>query len=360
MWLSKVKNVTGLLNQLSIRSSSSPAYLASKIIVNHLAAQQIRTKKTKNLTEEEKAARTPLIRIENGFKLFKPTSPGIRFRRMPVRDHLWKGGPLRKLTIAKRKNGGRNNSGRITVRHRGGGHKQRIRLVDFYRKKPGPWEVMRLEYDPGRSAHIALIQHLVDKEFCYILAPEELKPGMVVESFRANDRASDANLTDAQLLQEEINRSLAIKVGNCLPLRMIPTGTIIHNIGLTADGPGQMVRTAGAKATLVHTGATGFAHIKLPSGEVRMIPVDACATIGVVSNSNHQHRVLGKAGARRRLGWRPTVRGMAMNPCDHPHGGGRGKSKGNRQPVSPWGVLAKGGKTRHRPNPMVVKPRARR
>ncbi|KXN74167.1 ribosomal protein L2 [Conidiobolus coronatus NRRL 28638] len=337
MWLSKVKNVTGLLNQLSIRS---PASLASKSIANHLAAQQIRTKKTKNLTEEEKAARTPLIRIENGFKLFKPTSPGIRFRRMP--------------------NGGRNNSGRITVRHRGGGHKQRIRLVDFYRKKPGPWEVMRLEYDPGRSAHIALIQHLVDKEFSYILAPEELKPGMVVESFRANDRASDANLTDAQLLQEEINRSLAIKVGNCLPLRMIPTGTIIHNIGLTADGPGQMVRTAGAKATLVHTGATGFAHIKLPSGEVRMVPVDACATIGVVSNSNHQHRVLGKAGARRRLGWRPTVRGMAMNPCDHPHGGGRGKSKGNRQPVSPWGVLAKGGKTRHRPNPMVVKPRARR
>ncbi|KAJ9073754.1 mitochondrial 54S ribosomal protein rml2 [Entomophthora muscae] len=331
------------INKPQLSLSSTSVYLGG-----------IRTKKTK-----VEKPRTPLVRIEGNFKTFKPITSGLRFRRYALRDHLWKGKPMRKLTVAKRKSGGRNNSGRITVRHIGGGHRQRIRLVDFNRHEPHPCEVERIEYDPGRSAHIALIRNLNSGKHSYIIAPHTLMPGMIVESFRTPKERSQEDIEEEERLGE-ITRTLPINIGNCMPLRMVPTGTIIHCVGLRASGPAQMVRTAGNWAQLVSTGETGYAHVRLSSGETRKVPVDAICTIGKVSNPDHQHRVLGKAGASRHLGIRPSVRGMAMNPCDHPHGGGRGKSKGGNHPVSPWGVLAKGGKTRKRPNPMVVKPRPRR
>lgn len=285
------------------------------------------------------------------FKTYKPTTPGKRWLKRVPRDHLYKGRAVRRLTIAKRSTGGRNNTGRITVRHRGGGHKRRIRIIDWYRKEPGYHEVVRLEHDPNRSAWIALLRHCESGKLSYIVAPHGVGPGDKIKSYR-----SEANLAS----QDGITRTVAIDIGNCMPLKMVPVGTIIHNIGLKRNGPAVMVRSAGTYAQLLQTGETGYAQVRLSSGEVRKVPVDACATIGAVCNPDHQHETLGKAGRSRWLGIRPTVRGVAMNAVDHPHGGGRGKSKGNKHPTSPWGVLAKGGKTRRKPNPMVVKPRPRR
>ncbi|KAJ2784084.1 mitochondrial 54S ribosomal protein rml2 [Coemansia interrupta] len=307
------------------------------------------------------------------FKTWKPLAPTLRQRRMVSRKDLHKGGPIRKLTVAKRRTGGRNNTGRITCRHRGGGAKRRIRLVDFRRSEPGPQQVVRLEYDPGRTAHIALIKHMQTGALSYILAPTGLKPGSVVQSYmrvhientQAKDADEDISAAERQEMevtsaQADITSKVNVELGNCMPLRMIPIGTTIHNIGLHPLGRGQLARSAGASAQLLYTAPTGLAQIKLMSGEIRRIPVDACATIGQVSNANHKHEKLGGAGARRRRGWRPTVRGTAMNTHDHPHGGGRGKSKGNKHPRSPWGKLAKGGKTRNSKNPMLVRGRPRR
>lgn len=286
----------------------------------------------------------------NQFKTKKPTTPGKRWLKRVPRDHLYKGKAVRALTIAKRNSGGRNNTGRITIRHRGGGHKRRIRILDWQRQEQGHQTVQRLEHDPGRTAWIALLRHDTTGKLSYIVAPQGLKAGDKVSSYRA----------DKNKAEEDITRTVAIDVGNCMPLKMIPVGTILHNIGLKRNGPAIMARSAGAYAQLIQTGETGYAQVRLSSGEVRLVPVDACATIGAVSNPDHQHEMLGKAGRSRWLGIRPTVRGMAMNACDHPHGGGRGKSKGNKDPRSPWGVLAKGGKTRKTPNQFVVKPRPRR
>ncbi|KAJ1789971.1 mitochondrial 54S ribosomal protein rml2 [Coemansia sp. RSA 2167] len=350
--------------------------------------------------------------IDDGqFKTWKPLAPTLRQRRMTSRKHLHKGGPVRELTVAKRRTGGRNNTGRITCRHRGGGAKRRIRLVDFRRKETGPQQVIRLEYDPGRSAHIALIKHMETGKLSYILAPVGLKPGAIVQSFMGESKPKSA----AQIKEEEeaaaaaalaaeaearaqFEESLAedaetdaygkvesievegaqeytseglkhqaasssrasLVVGNCMPLKMVPIGTIIHNIGLHPFGRAQLARSAGASVQLLYTAPTGLAQIKMMSGEIRRVPVEACATLGRVSNANHKNQKLGGAGARRRRGWRPTVRGTAMNTHDHPHGGGRGKSKGNKHPRSPWGKPAKGGKTRRKPNPMVVRARPRR
>ncbi|KAJ1802516.1 mitochondrial 54S ribosomal protein rml2 [Coemansia sp. RSA 2598] len=310
------------------------------------------------------------------FKTWKPLAPTLRQRRMVSRKDLHKGGPLRELTVAKRRSGGRNSTGRITCRHRGGGAKRRIRIVDFKRSEPGPQQVVRLEYDPGRTAHIALIKHMETGKLSYILAPMGLKPGSVVQSYmrvKMDKQKSEADMAASEMMsaaekqeaetssiQADIASKVNVEVGNCLPLKMIPIGTTIHNIGLHAQGRGQLARSAGASAQLLYTAPTGVAQIKLMSGEIRRIPVDACATIGQVSNPNHKHEKLGGAGARRRRGWRPTVRGTAMNTHDHPHGGGRGKSKGNKHPRSPWGKLAKGGKTRHSKNPMLVRGRPRR
>ncbi|CAG8649817.1 4658_t:CDS:1, partial [Paraglomus occultum] len=298
--------------------------------------------------------RTYATNTTGQFKTYKPRTPGLRWLRRPINDHLWKGKPVRKLTLPKRSSGGRNHHGRITVRHRGGGHKRRIRIIDFNRWESGAHEVLRIEYDPNRSAHLALLRHKESNNLSYILAPFGLREGHVVHSFRSQ-----------QTLEREgedpsITKLAALERGNCLPLRMIPQGTTIHCISLRPDGPGILCRSAGTSAQIIHTGSKGYSQVRLNSGEVRLIHVDCCATIGTVSNPDHQHRMLGKAGRSRWLGIRPTVRGVAMNSVDHPHGGGRGKSKGNRHPVSPWGVLAKGGKTRKKSNPWVVKPRKRR
>ncbi|KAJ2008012.1 mitochondrial 54S ribosomal protein rml2 [Coemansia thaxteri] len=305
------------------------------------------------------------------FKTWKPLAPTLRQRRMASRKDLHKGGPIRELTVAKRRKGGRNNTGQITCRHRGGGAKRRIRLVDFRRTEAGPQQVVRLEYDPGRSARIALLKHMETGKLSYILAPAKLQPGAVVQSYMraakrgelaaaAGEGAPEAEAEAEAELDADLAAKVVIEVGNCMPLRMIPIGAKIHSIGLHPFGRAQLARSAGASAQLLYTAPTGLAQIKLMSGEVRRIPVEACATIGQVSNPQHKHEKLGGAGARRRRGWRPTVRGNAMNTHDHPHGGGRGKSKGNKHPRSPWGKLSKGGKTRLKLNPLVVRGRPRR
>jgi large subunit ribosomal protein L2 len=266
----------------------------------------------------------------------KPTSPGRRFVVSVVNDSLHKGEPYRPLIAKKGKTGGRNNRGRITTRHRGGGHKQRYRVIDFKRNKEGvPSVVERLEYDPNRTAHIALIRY-ADGERRYMIAPNKLAIGDRVQSG-----------TDAP-----------IKVGNCLPLRLIPLGSVLHCIEMKPGKGAQIARSAGASVQLVaREGDT--ATLRLRSGEMRKVMADCRAVIGEVSNSEHNLRSLGKAGAKRWKGIRPTVRGVVMNPVDHPHGGGEGRTSGGRHPVSPWGVPTKGYKTRtnKRTDKMIVRRR---
>ena len=269
----------------------------------------------------------------------KPTSAGRRFVVEVKTDGLYKGKPYAALIDKKSSKGGRNNNGRITVRHRGGGHKQRYRIIDFKRDKDGvPGIVERLEYDPNRSAHIALVK-FTDGERRYILAPKGVREG-------------------AQIVSGEDS---PIKAGNCLPLRAIPVGTVIHNVEMKPGKGGQMARSAGAYVQLVaREGA--YATLRLRSGEMRKIHVDCRATIGEVGHSEHNLRKLGKAGASRWRGKRPTVRGVAMNPVDHPHGGGEGRTSGGRHPVSPWGTPTKGAKTRSnkRTDKMIVRRRKRK
>jgi ribosomal protein L2 len=291
-----------------------------------------------------------------------PISPSMRWYRWPIYNYLYKGRPIKALTIPKKKNGGRNNTGRITVRHQGGGFKRRIRLVDFFRFESGLQKVIRIEYDPNRSAHIALIQNEETKSMSYISACVGMREGDYVESFRHGipNRIMDnmGGQTDPSILA-----SHTAKKGNCLPLTMIPLGTVIHNIGITKIGPAKFCRAAGTYGRLYEKlPEKNRAVVRLKSGEYRYVALDACATIGIVSNPSHQHRMFGKAGRSRNLGIRPTVRGTAMNKVDHPHGGGRGKSKGNKQSQSPWGTLTKGGyKTRRgkNVNRMLVKDRPR-
>ena len=269
-------------------------------------------------------------------KKAKPTSPGRRFVVTVVEPALYKGKPYEPLLEPKRKTGGRNNKGRITVRHRGGGHKQHYRLIDFKRNKDGvPGVVERLEYDPNRTAHIALIKY-ADGERRYILAAKNLKAG---DEVRSGDEAP-------------------IKVGNALPLRNIPVGTVVHAVELRPGKGAQLARSAGASAQLV--GKEGkYVLLRLRSGEMRKVLAECRATIGEVGNSEHNLRKLGKAGAKRWRGIRPTVRGVAMNPVDHPHGGGEGRTSGGRHPVTPWGVPTKGKKTRKnkRTDKMIVRRR---
>ena len=269
----------------------------------------------------------------------KPTSAGRRFVVRVTTPDLHKGEPHGPLLEKKSKSGGRNNNGRITTRHRGGGHKQRYRVIDFKRNKDGvAGTVERLEYDPNRSAHIALVLY-ADGERRYILAPRGVSAGAEVQS------GIDA----------------PIKPGNALPLRNIPLGTVVHNIEMKPGKGGQMVRSAGAYAQLVaREGA--YATLRLRSGEMRKIHIDCRATIGEVGHSEHNLRKLGKAGASRWRGKRPTVRGVAMNPVDHPHGGGEGRTSGGRHPVSPWGTPTKGAKTRSnkRTDSMIVRRRKRK
>ena len=268
----------------------------------------------------------------------KPTSPGRRFVEKVVHPHLYKGRPFAALLESKSKTGGRNNNGRITTRHIGGGHKQHYRIIDFKRTKDNiPATVERIEYDPNRTAHIALLKY-ADGERRYIIAAKKQAVGDTVMSGELSP----------------------IRPGNCLPLKNIPLGTVIHNIELKIGKGAQMARAAGASVQLL--GREGiYAILRLRSGETRRVHVNCRAVIGEVSNTENNLKSLGKAGASRWRGVRPSVRGVAMNPVDHPHGGGEGRNKG-RHPTSPWGQKSKGLKTRHnkRTDNMIIRRRAKK
>ena len=269
----------------------------------------------------------------------KPTSPGRRFVVSVKTPGLHKGKPFAPLLEKKTKTGGRNNAGRITTRHMGGGHKQRYRVIDFKRNKDGISAVVEhIEYDPNRSAHIALLRYM-DGERRYIIAPKGIVEGAQIRS------GEDAG----------------IKNGNCLPLRSIPVGSVVHCVELKPGKGAQIARAAGTSAQFVaREGA--YATLRLRSGEMRKVLADCRASIGEVSNGEHSLRSLGKAGAKRWRGIRPTVRGVAMNPVDHPHGGGEGRTSGGRHPVSPWGTPAKGFKTRSnkRTDKLILRRRSKR
>ncbi|MES2711034.1 MAG: 50S ribosomal protein L2 [Pseudomonadota bacterium] len=269
-------------------------------------------------------------------KHFNPVTPSLRGTVLIDRAGLWKGKPVKGLTEGKNHSGGRNNHGRITSRFRGGGHKQSYRTVDFKRRKFGiPATVERLEYDPNRTAFIALVKYQ-DGEFAYILAPQRLKVGDVVVAAEKAD----------------------VKPGNAMPLANIPVGTIIHNIELKPGAGGKMSRSAGTFSQLVGKDA-GYAQIKLMSGEVRVVRAECMASIGAVSNPDNSNQELGKAGRSRWLGRKPHQRGVVMNPVDHPHGGGEGRTSGGRHPVTPWGKPTKGYKTRNnkRTDGLIVRRR---
>ncbi len=259
-----------------------------------------------------------------GVKKFSPTSPGRRFFTVQTFEELTTERPLKSLTESKKRTGGRNSAGRTTSWFRGGGHKRRYRVIDFKRDKEGvPAKVAAIEYDPNRSARIARL-HYADGEKRYILQPTGLEVGAMVVSSSTAD----------------------ILPGNCLPIESIPLGTIIHNVELKPGKGGQMARSAGASVQLVAKEGD-YAHVKLPSGEVRRVHRRCRATIGQVGNLDHENITYGKAGRRRWLGRRPHNRGVTMNPVDHPHGGGEGRTAGGRHPSTPWGVPTKGYKTRN-------------
>ena len=267
---------------------------------------------------------------------FNPVTPSLRGTVLIDRSELWKGKPVKTLTEGKNKTGGRNNHGRTTSFFRGGGHKQSYRYVDFKRRKHDvAATVERLEYDPNRSAFIALVKY-DDGELSYILAPQRV---------RAGDKVVSGSRVD-------------IKPGNAMPMAAIPVGTIIHNVEMKLGAGGKMARAAGTYAQLVGKDA-GYAQVKLQSGELRVIRAECFATVGAVSNPDNQNQSLGKAGRNRWLGRRPHNRGVVMNPVDHPHGGGEGRTSGGRHPVTPWGKPTKGAKTRHnkRTDDLIIRRR---
>ncbi|MDO4618628.1 MAG: 50S ribosomal protein L2 [Clostridia bacterium] len=271
-------------------------------------------------------------------KKYNPTSPARRFMTVSDFAEITKKTPERSLLAKKQKNAGRNSYGRITVRHRGGGNKQKYRIIDFKRQKDGMTAtVIGIEYDPNRSANIALLQY-EDGTKAYIIAPEGLTDGMKVVSGEGAD----------------------VKVGNALFIKDIPVGTLIHNLEIHPGKGGQLVRSAGESAQLMAK-ENGYGQVRLPSGEVRLVALNCKATIGSVGNQQHENISIGKAGRKRHMGWRPTVRGVVMNPNDHPHGGGEGKSPiGRPAPVTPWGKPALGLRTRkskNRTNKFIVKRR---
>jgi large subunit ribosomal protein L2 len=269
-------------------------------------------------------------------KNFKPVTPSLRQLVLVDRSDLWKGKPVKTLTEGLSKSGGRNNLGRTTVWQRGGGHKRRYRRIDFKRRKFGIEAIVeRLEYDPNRSGFIALIRY-ADDELAYILAPQRLKAG------------------DKVIADERVD----VKPGNAAPLRNVPIGTIVHNVEMRPGKGGQIARAAGSYAQLVGRDAD-YAQIRLSSGEIRLVRAECMASIGAVSNPDNQNINFGKAGRRRWLGRRPSVRGVAMNPVDHPHGGGEGRTSGGRHPVTPWGKPTKGARTRRNKSTdkMIVRSR---
>lgn len=320
----------------------------SRLLTSSAAALRSRASyATEASTTSNKLDSAAFARATALFKTYKPVTPGLRHVKRPLNPHLYEGSPVRLLTVAKRKKGGRNNQGVITVRHRGGGHRQRIRLVDFHRNEQGVHDVVRIEYDPGRSAHIALLRNKDlnaegTNKWSYILAPEGIRAGDAVQSFRmgipqgfipgfdsfsekdveksvaaateGTDAAEDEASNSTHSLALGLLRTLTLKTGNVLPLRLIPPGTVIHSISLKPHGPGILVRSAGSFGQVVaHEESGRYCQVRLQSGEVRKILKDCCATVGKVSNSLWKHRSLGKAGRSRWLGRRPSVRGVAMN-----------------------------------------------
>jgi large subunit ribosomal protein L2 len=272
-------------------------------------------------------------------KQHKPTTPGRRGLVLVDRSALWKGKPVKALTEGLRKTGGRNNHGRVTAFQRGGGHKRRYRIIDFKRSKfDVPAMVERLEYDPNRTAFIALLRY-ADGDIAYILAPQRLAVGDAVVAGRQVD----------------------VKPGNAMPMQSIPVGTIIHNIEMKRGKGGQIARAAGTYAQLIGKDQ-GYAQLRLSSGELRVVRAECMATIGAVSNPDQQNIHIGKAGRSRWLGKRPTVRGVAMNPVDHPHGGGEGRTSGGRHPVTPWGKPTKGKRTRNnkKTDALIIRRRHKR
>ncbi|MBO6949646.1 MAG: 50S ribosomal protein L2 [Rhodospirillales bacterium] len=258
-------------------------------------------------------------------KQYKPDTPGQRGLVLVDRSSLWKGEPVKSLTEGLRKKGGRNNQGHITARRRGGGHKRRYRVIDFKRTKLDMTAVVeRIEYDPNRTAFIALLKY-EDGELAYILAPQRLQVGDEVVAGKSG---------------------VDIKPGNAMPMAAMPVGTIIHNVEMKQGKGGQMARSAGTYAQIIGKDQ-GYAQVRLSSGEIRLVRAECMATVGAVSNPDQQNINLGKAGRKRWLGKRPAVRGVAMNPVDHPHGGGEGRTSGGRHPVTPWGKPTKGKKTRN-------------
>ena len=272
-------------------------------------------------------------------KTYRPLTPSLRFTSTVVNSDLTTDRPHKPLTATRKRTGGRRNSGDLTIRHHGGGHKRKLRMIDFKRDKSGvPGRVATIEYDPNRSARIALLSY-ADGEKRYILQPEGLKVGQKIVSGPEAD----------------------ILVGNALPLKNIPPGTTIHNVELKPGKGAQMVRSAGGSAQLVAKEGE-YALVKLPSGETRKVAQDCMATIGQVGNLDHENITIGKAGRNRWLGWRPVNRGVSMNPVDHPHGGGEGKTSGGRHPVTPWGQPTRGYKTRNnkRTDAFIVSRRAKK
>lgn len=319
------------------------------------------------------------IRGERTLRRYTPRTPGIRHLIRPINDHLWRGRPHHPLTMPKKGHakGGRNHTGRVVLRHRGGGAKRRIRTVDFMRSQPGAHFVERIEHDPGRTAHIALVRSQVSGDWTYIVAAEHMRAGDFIQSYRAGLPEEMLSSMGGQVDRGLVASKTALR-GNCLPLGMIPIGMPIFNITPDKSSKATMCRSAGTYATVIGKGedevqkemlkfigdqgaagieggglalssltsaqlrryekASNFVTVRLSSGEIRLIDKEAVATIGVASNANYSYTSLGKAGRKRWLGIRPTVRGLAMNAVDHPHGGGRGKGKGNNDPVSPWGM----------------------
>jgi len=274
-----------------------------------------------------------------GVKKYKPVTPSQRFRTTPTFEEITSTIPEKALLRPLRKSGGRNNKGRVTSRHRGGGHKRHYRIIDFKRDKHDiPARVASVEYDPNRSAFIALL-HYVDGEKKYILAPDGLK---VNSSIMSGDKAE-------------------IRTGNALPIKNLPLGTFIHNVELFPGRGGQIARSAGTYVQLVAKEGE-FAHLKMPSGEVRLVKQECYGTVGTIGHTDHKNISWGKAGASRWRGWRPKVRGVAMNPVDHPMGGGEGRSSGGRHPCTPWGKKTKGLKTRskRKSNKYIVEPRGKK
>ena len=273
-------------------------------------------------------------------KSFRPFTPSLRFKTVASFEEITRSEPEKSLVEANRKSGGRNNMGRITSRRRGGGHRRHYRVIDFKRSKLGvPARVYSIEYDPNRSARIALL-HYADGEKRYILAPAGLKIGATVVSGPEAD----------------------VRPGNALPLENIPQGTHVHNVEMQPGKGGQLGRSAGAEIQIMAKEGN-FAQLRMPSGEIRLVPVTCYATVGQVGNQEHENVVLGKAGRNRWLGKRPSVRGVAMNPIDHPHGGGEGRASGGGHPVTPWGVPTKGYKTRKRKkqsNKLIVRRQRKR